>query len=295
MLLKNLIKNISKDNEKIIINGVSTNSKKVKKNFIFFAIKGKKTNGEKYIEEAIDNGASVIVCSKTYKIKQKILTIKTNKVRHLLSEISSRFYNSKPTNIIAVTGTNGKTSVADNFYQILRANNIPVASIGTFGIKYNDKIIKTNLTSPDTVSIHKYLYFLKKKNINNVIIEASSHGLDQKRLHHINFKAGIFTNFSQDHLDYHKNMKSYLKSKLVLFREILRKKTLVISDKEIEPYKIIKEISKKRNLKLLDINDEFSEKNYAPLEIEDLKIKNLLMAIEATKLCGLKEKLILSL
>ena len=94
-------------------------------------------------------------------------------------------------------------------------------------------------------------------------------------------------------MDYHKNMKSYLKSKLVLFREILRKKTLVISDKEIEPYKIIKEISKKRNLKLLDINDEFSEKNYAPLEIEDFKTKNLLMAIEATKLCGLKEKLIL--
>ena len=117
--------------------------------------------------------------------------------------------------------------------------------------------------------------------------------MDQKRLHHINFKAGIFTNFSQDHLDYHKNMKSYLKSKLVLFREILRKKTLVISDKEIKPYKIIKEISKKRNLKLLDINDEFSEKNYAPLEIEDFKTKNLLMAIEATKLCGLKEKLIL--
>ena len=176
-------------------------------------LKEKKLTEKKYIEEAIDNGASVIVCSKTYKIKQKILTIKTNKVRHLLSEISSRFYNSKPTNIIAVTGTNGKTSVADNFYQILRANNIPVASIGTFGIKYNDKIIKTNLTSPDTVSIHKYLYFLKE-NINNVIIEASSHGLDQKRLHHINFKAGIFTNFSQDHFDYHKNMKSYLKSKL---------------------------------------------------------------------------------
>ena len=129
----------------------------------------------------------------------------------------------KPKNIIAVTGTNGKTSVADIFYQILRLNNLPAGSIGTLGVKYNDKTIKTNLTSPDTISLHKNLSFLKRKNIDNVIIEASSHGLEQRRLHHINFKAAIFTNFSQDHLDYHKTMKSYLNSKLILFNKILKK------------------------------------------------------------------------
>ena len=120
-----------------------------------------------------------------------------------MSEISSKFYKSKPKNIIAVTGTNGKTSVSDIFYQILRINNFSVASIGTLGIKYNDKIIKTKLTSPDTITLHKNLNYLKSKRIKNVIIEASSHGLDQKRLHHIKFRAAIFTNFSQDHLDYH--------------------------------------------------------------------------------------------
>ena len=117
-----------------------------------------------------------------------------------------------------------KTSVADLFYQILTINKIPAATIGTFGVKYKGKILKTNLTSPDTVMLHKNLDFLKKKKINNVIIESSSHGLDQKRLHHINFKGAIFTNFSQDHLDYHKTMKSYLNAKLILFREILKKK-----------------------------------------------------------------------
>ena len=86
----------------------------------------------------------------------------------------------KPKNIIAVTGTNGKTSVADIFYQILRINNIPAASIGTLGIKYNSKTIKTGLTSPDAIALHKNLSILKKKRINNVIIESSSHGLDQK-------------------------------------------------------------------------------------------------------------------
>jgi len=293
MLLKNLINNISNNNKKIIITGLSTNSKKVKKNYIFFAIKGKKINGEKFIEEAVANGASVIVCSKTCKVKQRVLTIKTNKIRYLLSDISSKFYKLKPSNIIAVTGTNGKTSVADLFYQILRTKNIPVSTIGTLGIKYNNKIIKTDLTSPDTISIHKYLYFLKKKNINNVIIEASSHGLDQKRLHHINFKAGIFTNFSQDHLDYHKSMKLYLKSKLILFKEILKNKSTVISDKEIKPFKIIKKISQSRNLKLLDINHEYKKNILPSLEIKDFKTKNLLMAIEAAKLCGFKEKFLL--
>ena len=109
------------------------------------------------------------------------------------------------------------------FYQLFKLNNIPAASIGTLGIKYNNKIIKTGLTSPDTITLHKNLNFIKKNNIDNVIIEASSHGLDQERLHHINFKSAIFTNFSQDHLDYHKNMQSYLNSKLILFSKILKK------------------------------------------------------------------------
>ena len=112
-----------------------------------------------------------------------------------------------------MTGTNGKTSVADLFYQILNLNNIPVASIGTLGIKLKGKIIKSDLTSPDIISLHKSREN-KKKKINNVIIEASSHGLHQKRINNLNIKAGIFTNFSQDHLDYHKSMFSYLKAKL---------------------------------------------------------------------------------
>ena len=86
---------------------------------------------------------------------------------------------------------------------------------------------------------------MKKKKINNVIIESSSHGLDQKRLHHINFKAGIFTNLSQDHLDYHKNMKSYLNAKLILFKEILNKKSSIISDSKIKQYILLKDIQKK--------------------------------------------------
>ncbi len=294
MLLKNLIKDIPNDKKNIVISGLSTNSKEIKKNHIFFAIKGNKLNGENFIQDAINKGASVIICSKGCKfINKDILIIKTKNIRYFLSEISSKFYKLKPKNIIAVTGTNGKTSVADIFYQILNINKIPVASIGTLGIKSNGKIIKTNLTSPDTITLHKNLQSLKKNKINNVIIESSSHGLDQKRLHHIKFKGAVFTNFSQDHLDYHKNMKSYLNAKLKLFREILNERSTIISDKKIQPFDLLKKIANKKNLKLIDIGEELKRIKTINLEfINNFKIKNLAMAIEAAKLSGLKENLI---
>ncbi len=294
MLLKNLIKDIPADKRNIPVSGIASNSKDVKKNYIFFAIKGHKINGEKFIQDAVKKGASVIICSKQCKFNYKnIQIIKTNNIRYMLSDISSKFYKFKPTNIIAVTGTNGKTSVADIFHQILRINKLPVASIGTLGVKYNDRRIKTDLTSPDTINLHKYLNFLKKKKIDNVIIESSSHGLDQKRLHHINFKGAIFTNFSQDHLDYHKNMKSYLNAKLILFKQILKKHSKIITDKEIKPFSELKKISKKRNLKLIDISKDFKniKKDHSKF-MSDFKIKNIAMAINGVKLCGLKEKLI---
>ncbi len=294
MLLKKLIKGISKDKKNIPVSGLAINSKQVKKKYIFFAIKGKKVNGENFIEEAIKNGASIIVCSKSCKFKSKsIVIVKTENIRSLLSEVSSKFYKLKPKNIIAVTGTNGKTSVADIFYQILRINKIPAASIGTLGIKYNNKIIKTSLTSPDTIALHKNLHFLKKKKIDNVIIEASSHGLDQKRLNNINFKAGIFTNFSQDHLDYHRTMKSYLNAKLILLRKILKRSSSIITDKHIKPFKKIKTIAHKRNLKLIDVSKNYEDiQNLSSNFTNDFKLKNLAMSIEALKLCGIKKKLI---
>ena len=164
MLLKKLIKNLPKEYKKISIQGLAVDSKKIKKGFIFFAIKGNKLNGEKYISEAVKKGAKVIVCSKNCSFKsKKIKVIRSANTRLLLSEICSKFYKSKPKNIIAVTGTNGKTSVADLFYQLLTLNNIPVASIGTLGTKYKNKIIKSNLTSPDTISLHQILKKIKEK------------------------------------------------------------------------------------------------------------------------------------
>ena len=164
MLLKNLINDLPAIKKNIKITGLTANSKKTKKGFIFFAIRGNKENGEKFINEAVRKGASVIICSKKCKyVNDRLTVIKTSNIRKFLSEISSRFYKIKPKRIIAVTGTNGKTSVADLFYQILNLNNVSVASIGTLGVKYKKKLIKSNLTSPDTISLHQILQKLKKK------------------------------------------------------------------------------------------------------------------------------------
>ena len=292
MLLKKLISHTSKNFKNLQIKGLAVNSKEIKKGYIFFAIKGNKSNGENYIKEAIKKGAIVIVCSTNCKFKSnKIIIIKKRQIRRYLSEVTSKFYKLKPKNIIAVTGTNGKTSVADFFYQILNTNNIPVASIGTLGIKYNKKFIKTNLTSPDTITLHKNLEMLKKNKIDNVIIETSSHGLHQGRLDYLNFKVGIFTNFSQDHLDYHKTMKAYLNAKLILFLKLLPKKSYVISDKTIKEYSILNNIAKKRKFKLLDIAKKIDQIKHFSKSLPGIfQKKNLSMAILAAQICGLSNK-----
>ena len=291
MLLKKLINNLPEQKKKIVISGLSSNSKQVKKGHIFFAIKGHNGNGEKYINEAINKGASVIVCSKKFNCKKKGVTVINKKnIRNFVSEVSSKFYKLKPKNIIAVTGTNGKTSVADLYYQILFLNNTPVGSIGTLGVKYKNKTIKTGLTSPDTISLHKYLQILKKNKIENVIIEASSHGLDQERLHHINFKTAIFTNFSQDHLDYHKNMKAYLNAKLILFKKILKKNSNILIDQDINEFSILKDIANRRKLKIIKISKTIEKiKKLHSNTNSEFKTKNLAMAFIAAKLSGLKD------
>src|SRR6056300_13509 len=160
-----------------------------------------------------------------FKIKKK--------VKIFYNYLVKKKYSKLPENLVAVTGTNGKTSVANFYYQLLTLNKIPCASIGTLGFFYNKKFKKNNLTTPDNLKILNFLKFIKQHNINNAILEASSHGLVQGRLENLKFKNAIFTNFSQDHLDYHKSMKSYLSAKLILFKKYLTKNSNIICDDNI--------------------------------------------------------------
>jgi len=281
MLLKNLINYSSKKTEEVKINGLALDSRKVKKGDLFFAIKGNKINGEKYIKDALSRGAKAIICSNKFQIKKSNnLIIRVKDPKKTLINTCVKFYKKKPKNIIAVTGTNGKSSVANFFHQILLLNKIPVASIGTLGIKINEKTKKTKLTSLDIISLHKNLEKIKKAKIDNVIIEASSHGLKQGRLNGLKLKAGIFTNFSQDHLDYHKTMINYFNSKMILFSKLLKKKNFVITDEDFRYISRLKKISKLKKLKLITINKKNLENLKNKTELIGLfQLKNLCMSI----------------
>jgi len=313
MLLGKVFKNINQKYKSIKFKEIRFNSRECKSNDIFFSIIGSNSNGNDYINDAINNGAKIIVSNLKFEgfNKNKILFIHSKDTRKLLSEVASNFYLKKPKNIIAVTGTNGKTSIANFYYQILTLNNKKVAAIGTLGILSKKLKLITNNTTVDPVNIHKILKKLKELNVNDVILEASSHGLKQHRLNCINFNTALFTNLSRDHLDYHKTFKNYLNSKLILFSNLLKNRGNIVFDDKISQATQLNKIAKKRKLKKYNFGNEKSFINILNIQkVEDKKkidflfnkkvysfrteligevqIKNLLFAVIAAYLSKIK-------
>ena len=318
MLLGKILKNINQKYKSIKFKEIKFDSKKCKNNDIFFAINGNNSNGNNYIDNAICNGAKIIVSNLDFEgfDKNKILFIKSTQPRQLLAYACSNYYTKKPKNIIGVTGTNGKTSIANFYYQILAYNKKKVASIGTLGVISKKFKLQTKNTTIDSLNIHKILHKLKVSKIENVIIESSSHGLKQYRLDNINFNTAIFTNLSRDHLDYHKTFKDYINSKLILFNRLLNYKGNIIFDNKIPQAKILNLISTKRKLKkynfsgkkpffdiikIQQVNNKkkvdilIKNKKYSFLTslVGKVQIKNLIFAILAAYLSKIKIKDIL--
>ncbi len=318
MFLKDYIPNIDKNLRNIFFSGISFDSTKVKKDHIFFAIRGNSTDGNNFIPIAIKKGSKIIISEKKIKKnKNKILFIRRKNLRKLLSEVSFKIYKKKPKNLIAVTGTNGKSSVVNFYYQILKLNKKKVASIGTLGVKSSDINFDLPNTTIDPLQLGQILGKLHTKKIDNVIMEASSHGLDQNRLDGLQFNTGIFTNLSQDHLDYHKNLKNYLEAKLYLFKNLIKKGGNIVIDEKIPQFKKIKKISLNKNLKLQTLNNKnnfkilshsFSgEKQILKIKYKGLtktidlsligkiQLKNILMAVIAAQNSNIKLEKILAI
>ena len=287
MFLGDYFQNIQVTYKKFFFSGISFNSTEIKKNNIFFAIKGNNIDGNDFISSAISKGAKIIVTEKKINgLKNGILFIQSNNIRKLLAELSFKINKKIPNNIIAVTGTNGKSSIADFYYQILDLNNKKVASIGTLGIKTRKYKKNLSNTTIDPIQLSKILIKLKKQNINNVIMEASSHGLSQNRLDGLLFNTGIFTNLSQDHLDYHKNTKNYLKAKLYLFEKLIKKRGNIITDEQIPEFKKIKDIATNKNLNLFSLLDKKNNFQFLSHQYEgesqllEIKYKNSIHKIK---------------
>jgi len=305
MYLGNFIKKLDKKYHKIFFSGIAFNSTLVKKDYIFFAIKGNKFDGNNFIQDAIQKGAKIIVSKKEINFQNKnVIYLKNKNPRKLLAELSYKFIKRNVKKLIAVTGTNGKSSVADFYYQILNLNKKRVASIGTIGVQSKNKKKEIRNTTLNPIELSKIINDLSAKKIDHIILEASSHGLKQNRLDGLSFDVGIFTNLSHDHLDYHKNFKDYFNSKLYLFKYLVKKKGYIISDTTIPQFDEIKRICNKKKLKLetvfgknsdLELVTHIYKNEHQILKIKyksqifeirlnligKIQIKNILMAILA--------------
>ena len=219
--------------------GLRSDSRFIEPGDIFFALPGEKVHGNQFVAEAVERGALAIISDTAPVGDPGVPVIIVSDVRAAYARAASRIFEPQPEITVAVTGTNGKTSVASFVRQIWTYAGIPGASIGTLGVDTATRHIDGSLTTPDSRTLHQSMRALKAQGIDHVAIEASSHGLDQRRLDGIHFEAVAFTNLTRDHLDYHADMDAYRDAKLRLFTDLLvdgGPAVVNVDDPEHEPF-----------------------------------------------------------
>lgn len=208
--------------EAISVSGVSADSRNITANEVFFALPGTKNHGDTFAGVAVENGAIAVVSDRPVVPDPGVAVVVVDDVRAAYAKAAVRVADALPPVLVGVTGTSGKTSVASFVRQIWQHGGFKSASIGTLGIDIGGEIATPGmLTTPDSLTLAKSLAALKSGGVNRVVVEASSHGLDQRRLDGLKFNAVGFTNLSHDHLDYHADMDDYREAKLRLFRDLL--------------------------------------------------------------------------
>jgi UDP-N-acetylmuramoyl-L-alanyl-D-glutamate--2,6-diaminopimelate ligase len=202
--------------------GLAVDSRNVKPGFLFAALPGSRTDGRRFIDDAIARGAVAVLAEPDVQLpRADVAMIADPNPRRRLALMAARFYGRQPRTIAAVTGTAGKTSVASFARQLWTELGFQAASLGTLGIVAPGMARYGSLTTPDPIELHKDLAELAAAGIDHLAIEASSHGLDQYRLDGLEVRAAAFTNLGRDHLDYHPTMEAYFAAKLRLFGEVM--------------------------------------------------------------------------
>ena len=216
--------------EDVIISGINTNSEKISPGDLFIAIKGEKYDGHNFIKDAESKGASAIIANNIKNTGSNKPQVIVKNTRKAASTVSSRFYDNASTElkIIGITGTNGKTTTAYLLKEVLDSAGFKTAQIGTTGVIAEGYKQEKSLTTPDALTVHKLLRSLVSKSFTHVVMEVSSHAIDQLRVDDIHFDIAIFTNLSQDHLDYHISMGNYFNTKSKLFDLLKNKNGMAI-------------------------------------------------------------------
>jgi UDP-N-acetylmuramoyl-L-alanyl-D-glutamate--2,6-diaminopimelate ligase len=205
----------------VAVSGLAADSRAVKPGDLFFALAGAKTDGARFIDQAIASGAVAVAGEHLPKGDRRVPMVATPNPRRALALAAAKFYPRQPATVAAVTGTSGKTSVAAFTRQIWQRLGHASASIGTIGLVSPKRTVHGSLTTPDPIALHRQLDEIASDGVTHLAIEASSHGLDQHRLDGIRVRAGGFTNLSRDHMDYHPDVAHYLDAKLRLFRDLV--------------------------------------------------------------------------
>ena len=205
------------------IKGITCNSKNVKKGYAFVAIKGSRQDGNLFIKEAVANGASLVVVGEKInknKIPGKVKILEVEDCRKFLALAAAEFYGHpcQSLRVAGITGTNGKTTISYLIEAIARASGAQCGVIGTINYRFKSKRICASNTTPGPVEMQGLFARMLKSRVKYCAMEVSSHALDQKRVLGINFRQAIFSNLTQDHLDYHKNLNNYFFAKAKLFR-----------------------------------------------------------------------------
>lgn len=241
----------------VAIAGITADSRDVAPGFVFVAIPGTKVDGARFIPEAERRGAAAVVASAEAALSADcdVPVILSDNPRLTLSQMAARLYPAQPSTICAVTGTNGKTSVASFLRQIWIREGHKAASMGTLGIVTSGGIEPLGHTTPDPVRIHKTLERLASEGVTHLVMEASSHGLAQHRMDGVRVNAGALTNLSRDHLDYHESFDDYLSAKLGLFTRVVREDGWAVLNADVDCYGTARDVISAFGMKLISVGE----------------------------------------
>lgn len=238
------------------IEGISYNSKKTVPNDVFICLTGEHVDGHEYAEEAVANGACICIVER--QLNLDIPQIVVSDTSEVIAQIADLFYSSpsQKLNVIGVTGTNGKTTVTHLIQKLIEANGQKCALIGTLGHKFfsSDSYHDAKHTTPQAPELQRILYDINEKCIDNVVMEVSSHALAQHRVDYCDFNGAVFTNLTQDHLDFHITMDNYFKAKAMLFERLVTGDFAVINADDSYATRFMEVVSPTVNLITYGIN-----------------------------------------
>jgi len=236
--------------------GLTSDSRKVKPGYLFAALAGSKTDGAKFVKDAVTRGAVAVLGAPVMEADVAALGVRfipDENPRAGLARYAAAFYPGQPDIVAAVTGTKGKSSIVAFLREIWTALGKPAASLGTVGVTGPKGSIPLSHTTPDPVEIHELLARLKQDGVDHLAIEASSHGLDQHRLDGVTISACGFTNITRDHMDYHPSFEDYLAAKLRLFTEVVKEDGVAVVNADALHAERFIDAAKARGLKLITV------------------------------------------